>query len=188
MSHYWDTSYLLISINISYSKLCKVIHLIHKCTGVSHVSYCPWGCRPEATPLSSGQIDLFFNSNPRDRSRHCPDLDAARAFSRSPPAFGHCAVRLLLAVRSTLCIAQQAPACWRGSRARGSRPSPWPTSGRTRLSRTAPTSSGSTNQWVDRLESEERWWNLSGFVLFVPDVWHVWSQIFRWSILLENLF
>lgn len=59
---------------------------------------------------------------------------------------GHCVIHVF--VRSTLCIAQQAPACWKGNRAHESRPSPWPTLGQMRPWQTVLTSSGSTNQWV----------------------------------------
>lgn len=76
----------------------------------------------------------------------CPDLDAARVFFFCSFILGHCVVHVF--VRSTLCIAQQAPACWKGNRAHGSRPSPWPTLGQMRPWQTVLTSSGSTNPWV----------------------------------------
>lgn len=116
----------------------------------------PYG-KPRASFLGCFKYTLhlftYLDYNPHNWSYekcycHCPDLDAARVFSCSPFSFGHCVVRLPLSVRSTLCIARQAPACWRGNRAHGSRPSPWLTLGRMKPSQTVQTSFGSTNQWV----------------------------------------
>lgn len=59
-------------------------------------------------------------------------------------------VDVLLSSRSTLSIAQRAQACWRGSRARGSRPSLWPTLGQMKHWQTVQTYFGSTNQYVNK--------------------------------------